>query len=291
MKKLIMFLLCMSMCVMTVCAAGKASPLGRVICDLMPDAGSIPLVDGKGGMDWFQCKSNALEQKVDPYYIVNIYALADIQGSDGMLYERAQDTQHHTKKASALTNKAYRKWNASPVKVRGVGIARARYTDNSVSATPEKPSGYQTLGGRNYKSTLNEEPWVLGQGLGDNMISVIDQVFSYDLSDYQYVCFDDLWVESVSSELEPIQDILIDLYISAEAGERLPLGFLYQGTSVYTFVEQPDGSLTLTHFSLTPSVSTKSSTSTIGESDDALYTVLETENRVAPESIVSSLYQ
>ena len=114
MKKLIMFLLCMGMCVMTVCAAGKASPLGRVICDLMPDAGSIPLVDGKGGMDWFQCKSNALEQKVDPYYIVNIYALADIQGSDGMLYERAQDTQHHTKKASALTNKAYRKWNASP---------------------------------------------------------------------------------------------------------------------------------------------------------------------------------
>lgn len=302
MKKLIMFLLCMSMCVMTVCAAGKASPLGLVVCDLQSEGGNIPLVDGKGGMDWFHCRSTTIEQKVDPYYIVNIYAMADIQGIDGMLYERAHDTKHHTKKASALTNKAYRRWDASPVKVRAVGLARARYTDNSVFEAPQKKSALRTLGGQNYKSALSvtnsnldgfkkEEPFVLGEGLGDNMSSVINQVFSRDLSEYQYVCFDDLWVESVSSELEPLQDILIDLYIDAEVGERLPLGFLYQGTSAYTVVEQPDGSLTLSHFSLTPPVSLKNSTSGIGKPDAALYTVQETENRTASASIVASLYQ
>lgn len=301
MKKLIMLLLCISVCVMTVSAAGSANPLGRVFCDLSHSGGSIPLVNGKGGMDWFQCRSTTLEQKVDPYYIVNIYAMADVQGIDGMLYERAHDTQHHTKKASALTGKAYRRWDASPVKVRGVGLARARYTDNTVSEAPQKMSGSSTLGGENYKSALSatnsnfdnikDEPFVLGEGLGDNMISVINQVFSRDLSEYQYICFDDLWVESVSSALEPMQDILIDLYINAEVGERLPLGFLYQGTSAYTVVEQPDGSLTLTHFSLIPPVSLKTSTSEIGKPDTALYTVQKTENRIASASIVASLYQ
>ena len=37
-----------------------------------------------------------------------------------------------------------------------------------------------------------------------------------------------------------------------EAGERMPVGYLYQGQAVYTIVEQPDGSLKLTNYEIQP---------------------------------------
>ena len=237
-------------------------------------------------------------------YVVNIYAKATTTGRNGMVYTIAQQTNHHTRTASALADKAYRRWDASPVDVKPVGLARTRYTDNTVSEKGYVGYAYITLGGRNRSSTNTSLPatnipesksaaYALGDGLGNNMVSVIQQVFSYDLSKFQYVCFEDVWTGNISDKQEPLLDILVDRFDAVKPGERLPLGFLYQDNLAFTVVEQPDGSLELTRYSLTsPSAIVKNSLDDgIGHQDSPLYSILETENHVASKDVVASLYQ
>ena len=91
-------------------------------------------------------------------YVVNIYAKATTTGRNGMVYTIAQQTNHHTRTASALADKAYRRWDASPVDVKPVGLARTRYTDNTVSEKGNVGYAYITLGGRNRSSTNTSLP-------------------------------------------------------------------------------------------------------------------------------------
>lgn len=84
--------------------------------------------------------------------------------------------------------------------------------------------------------------------------------------------------------------IAIDRYVEVEQGQRLPLGFLYQGATAYTVVEQPNGSLELIKYELLETVQTQEDENCVAEQDAAQYKVLETENKTAPQSVVDALY-
>ena len=112
-------------------------------------------------------------------------------------------------------------------------------------------------------------------------------VFGKDLRGYQYVCFDDLWTPSVSDDLQALQDLLMDTQMALTVGERSPQGYLYQGTEAYTIVEQPDGSLTLTQYALTPVEEWKQLDN---PADVPLYREVSSENQIVPASVAKSLY-
>lgn len=180
------------------------------------------------------------------------------------------------------------------------GTVRVRtytlYMNNKIS---EQTGGCQqrTIGGDYLRSTnsINQEfsnsNITLGVEKGQNMISVIRNVFGYDLSSYHYVSFAELWGnDPLPSETRAIKRILTDLCMEIEAGERAPLGFLYQGNDVYTVVEQPDGSLELAQYKVQLVPATQSIN---GAELEAFpdYQIVDTEIRTATQDIVQSLYE
>ncbi len=139
-----------------------------------------------------------------------------------------------------------------------------------------------------YAEVDKEDPFVLGKDKGDNLISLAARVFGKDLRGYQYICFDNLWTPSVPDNLLALRDLLIDTQTSLTIGERSPLGYLYQGTEAYTIVEQPDGSLTLTQYALTPVEEWKQLDNL---ADIPLYREVSSENQMVPTSVAKSLYR
>lgn len=104
---------------------------------------------------------------------------------------------------------------------------------------------------------------------------------------YAYVSFAELWNGEPSTEaLRAIRGILTDTCAGMEAGERMPVGYLYQGQAVYTIVEQPDGSLKLTNYELQP----VDSAGGLGETIIPDYQVVSTEQRPAEPHEVALLY-
>ena len=285
-KKIAMLVLCLSLCTVTAFAA-----YGSVRCDLQNESSTIPRVNGQGGFDRFRCKTTARELRVASTYVKNIYAKATVQGEYGEIYTTAQDTKHNTKTAAALTDYAQRMWTASEVKVQGVGLARTRYNDNSVSQDTSATQ-FVSLGGRETYAANNstEAKLTLGENKGNNMTSVIKSTFDLDLTGYQFVSFGDLWDNAAETTYPALRAIAIDRYVEVEQGQRLPLGFLYQGATAYTVVEQPNGSLELIKYELLETVQTQEDENCVAEQEAAQYKVLETENKTAPQSVVDALY-
>ena len=128
----------------------------------------------------------------------------------------------------------------------------------------------------------------LGLNKGENMAAVIRDAFGYDLSAYQYVSFAELWDEGqVTSATQPIRRILLDTCMDIQAGETMPLGYLYQGNTVYTVVEQPGGSLQLTQYEVQP---TPATTPAEGAEVFPDYQVVETETCEPNQAMVEALY-
>lgn len=287
-KKAVMLLLCLSLCTVTAFAA-----YGSVMCDLQNESSTIPRVNGQGGFDRFRCKTTAREQRVSSTYVKNIYAKATVQGEYGEVYTTAQQTNHNTKTAAALTDYAQRMWSASEVKVQGVGLARTRYNDDSVSQDTSATQ-FVSLGGRTTYSAKTEPSaeakMTLGENKRNNMISVMQSAFGIDLTEYQFVSFGDLWDNAAETTYPALRAIAIDRYVEVEQGQRLPLGFLYQGTTAYTVVEQPNGSLEMIKYELLRTDQVQAGEDRVAEQDDMQYKVLETENKMAPQSVVETLY-
>lgn len=121
----------------------------------------------------------------------------------------------------------------------------------------------------------------LGLGKGDAMIAVIDTVFGYDLSGYQYISAAELWTnEPLPSDQQPMQDIWTDWYMSAKEGERMPLGYLYQGDTAYTAVKQPGNGLKLIKYETDPNPAP----------EDLRYCVVETKTVTASRDVLDTLY-
>ena len=176
-----------------------------------------------------------------------------------------------------------------------LGTAVAAAADRPVhTAGPIEPLGSmydsdpaEPLGSGPSSGNANEEtsvgPIPLGLGKGENMVSVIDQVFGKDLSGYGYVSFAELWRNddaAIPQELFPFRKLLTDLFVETDAGEGLPLGFLYQGTEAYTVIRQADNTLRLTSYEI---LST--------EAAQPDYRTATTEVRPAAQSVVRALYQ
>ena len=127
----------------------------------------------------------------------------------------------------------------------------------------------------------------LGLDKGQAMAALIETVFGYDLRSYAYVSFAELWNGEPSTEaLRAIRGILTDTCAGMEAGERMPVGYLYQGQAVYTIVEQPDGSLKLTNYEIQPA----DSAGGLGETIIPDYQVVSMEQRPAEPHEVALLY-
>ena len=176
-----------------------------------------------------------------------------------------------------------------------LGTAVAAAADRPVhTAGPIEPLGSmydsdpaEPLGSGPSSGNANEEtsvgPITLGLGKGENMVSVIDQVFGKDLSGYGYVSFAELWRNddaAIPQELFPFRKLLTDLFVETDAGEGLPLGFLYQGTEAYTVIRQADNTLRLTSYEILSTEATQPD-----------YRTATTEVRPAAQSVVRALYQ
>lgn len=126
----------------------------------------------------------------------------------------------------------------------------------------------------------------LGLDKGENMAAVIRDVFGYDLRGYQYVSFAELWDETqVTRATQPMRRILLDTCAAIQAGENMPLGYLYQGNTVYTAVEQPDGSLQLTQYEVQPHTNSAETATVLPD-----YRVVETETRAVNQASMEALY-
>ncbi len=176
-----------------------------------------------------------------------------------------------------------------------LGTAVAAAADRPVhTAGPIEPLGSmydhdtaEPLGSGPSSGNANEEtsvgPITLGLGKGENMVFVIDQVFGKDLSGYDYVSFAELWRNddaAIPQELFPFRKLLTDLFVETDAGEGLPLGFLYRGTEAYTVIRQADNTLRLTSYEILSTEATQPD-----------YRTATTEVRPAAQSVVRALYQ
>ena len=158
----------------------------------------------------------------------------------------------------------------------GVSVQAVGGQASYVHTTPPGDSAYA-------EAAQEETPVVFGKDKGDNFINLAARVFGKDLRGYQYVCFDDLWTPSISDDLQALQDLLMDTQMALTVGERSP-----QGTEAYTIVEQPDGSLTLTQYALTPVEEWKQLDN---PADVPLYREVSSENQMVPASVAKSLYE
>ena len=156
------------------------------------------------------------------------------------------------------------------------------YDHNTAEEASAEPLGSGPSSG-NANEETSVGPIPLGLGKGENMVAVIDQVFGKDLTGYGYVSFAELWAnETLPSPLQPIFNILIDMYTDLEVGDRAPLGFLYQRNDVYTVVEQPNGDLQLSVYEVLPAD---------GPDVPPDHHLVETVRRPATRQVVQSLYE
>ena len=156
------------------------------------------------------------------------------------------------------------------------------YDHNTAEEASAKPLGSGPSSG-NANEETSVGPITLGLGKGENMVSVIDQVFGKDLSGYDYVSFAELWRNddaAIPQELFPFRKLLTDLFVETDAGEGLPLGFLYRGTEAYTVIRQADNTLRLTSYEILSTEATQPD-----------YRTATTEVRPAAQSVVRALYQ
>lgn len=180
--------------------------------------------------------------------------------------------------------------------VQAQGFAGTGYTDNTVDEKSRNGT-VAYLGGDHLRNgSLAEESqnasvresndW-MGEEKGDVMRDLIQTVFDKDLHGYAYISEGELWdigSGEVPLEWNALIDLARDIFVDAQEGEKLPLGYLYRGNTAYTVVEQPDGSLQLTEYQL-------HSPATAEELDETLYHVVTVENGTASRAVIDVLYQ
>ena len=123
------------------------------------------------------------------------------------------------------------------------------------------------------------------------MIQVIRSVFGYDLTGWKYLSAGELEKREfpLSSEEAALLRIYADYFIAAKEGDHLPLGFLYQGDTAFSAVEQPDGSLCLLEYSLHLDQAPADLRNV--DADLPLYTTVSNLSAVTSQELVAALYQ
>lgn len=292
-KKVIATVLCLCVCVVPAFAA-----MGKVYCDIMPGGGNSL----EGQYDYAKTKTTARENSLsDKSKVMNIFAKAwMIDYKTGVAYGTQSTTSHYVLKTSATSGQVTNKWS-NPAKVYiGKGQARTRYTDNTVDE--HNRTGHQyTLGGQNAKAisvepASNDIATGFGSGKGDAMVTLIREVYGYDLSDYTYVpacTLDTDLVQGAGAVMKALADINFDVETALQDGDHTPFGYLYQGNIAYTVVEQPDGTLNLTQYQLISpaTVELNSTQELMGKADVPLYRLVEVEAASASRSVIDMFYE
>ena len=292
-KKMIALMLCLC-----VCAVPAFAALGVVYCDIIPSTGS----NAAGRYDYAQTKTTARENSLtNKSKVMNIFAKAYfLDRNTGVTYGEKSTTSHYVLSTSATSGQVTNSWSNDAKVYTGMGVARTRYTDNSVDE--HSRTGHQyTLGGRTRAASVEASGLVstgsaggFGSDKREAVVTLIREAYGYDLSSYNYVPVCELDTDKVTGDaLTAISDIYIDIAVELKDGDHAPFGFLYQGNTAYAVVEQVDGSLNLTRYQLNPSAEAKmnSAETLMGEADIPHYCVVEVENAVVARNVLDALYE
>lgn len=290
-KKVIAMVLCLGLMIVSASAA-----MGRVYCDMISN------VTTKGTYEAAATKTIAEENtNLSASKIMNIYALAylvDYHGSD--VRASKHTTSHYVRSTSALTDDVLNSLYVEPIMLQAMGLARTRYTDNTVSE--HQNTGLVLSVGGDYMrhaavskpdNEQQEEYPPFGSGKKDAMVALIQDTYGYNLNDFSYVPTGALDTDEVKGEtLRAILDISIDIGASAEVGDKIPFGYLYQGNTAYAIVEQSDGTVKLTQYQLLfeKKTRTESNGSAMGESSVPLYRVVDEETSLPDADVLAALY-
>lgn len=251
-KKIVALVMCLCLC------AGSAfAAYGSVFCDLQTGTDNSLYWAEDGTLKLLnrvRCKATSIDQNTSASDIVNIYAKASyIEETTGAVYVVAESLDHYVTKTSATTD--YVEWkeeDPSPA-LYPLGISRARYIDDSVSEHIVDWSGNSYS--RMTSESMNQAEFTFGRGASFevNTHKIIEEEFSKDLSEYNYVAFCDIWTSNagtLSPDLSPLKSILSDIFVAAQKGDYLPFGILYKGTSAYTLQELASGDYQLTEYTI-----------------------------------------
>lgn len=294
-KKMVSIALCAIMCVTVAFAADVTDSIGKVKATVGPLTGSVTV---KPYFSWIQAVSVANETVRSKSQVANLYSKATITDSkSGKLYKTADGTGHYTQDYRVVTPQFQAYWNQPAVTVNLTAYAKARYTNNCISQHSSLPL-QATLGGedyngyRTYKQPVITEGTTFGIGKKAAMTSVIDNTFGYNLSDFNYVSYAELWTdEAIPEEHEWLQCILRDIFVEIEEGQFMPMGFLYKDDTAYTVVEQPDGTLSLTQYSLLPETNAVTAQGNESSSNIPEYQVVDTQAKRTDRALIDSMYQ
>ena len=232
-------------------------------------------------------------------FIQNIYGNSAISiHNENQILSQQEKTDHY-KKDTNVSTFYDRNLSFPEIIIDLVGYGRVRHTNGQAyESTPLVcPARF---GGRNFYElrplnslSANDESMGLGNEKANAIATVANTVFDYDFSNYNYASFYDLWTdETLPDNMATMRDILIDVFNAGKEGTHLPFGFFYNDEFAYTVVEQEDGSLALTEYSLYPSTAATVSTQSEDTSfDTPSYEVIDVEVADADHSVINIMYQ
>lgn len=139
----------------------------------------------------------------------------------------------------------------------------------------------------------------MGYGKADRLAAVAQSVFDLDLCNFQYISDGELCAlgengtENLSGQELAMSMLLGDIYISAQAGEKLPLGYFYHGNTVYTVTEQRDGTVKLTEYTILTDALAQVETNVneTGSLDLPLYQTVAERTGSADRALLDAVYE
>lgn len=291
-KRIIALVLCTIMCIGTAFALEPT----EVSCKLDPSGnrvhiGTVPF--GRARLTTY------VTSKFNASSIKNIYGNSAISiHNENQILSQQEKTDHY-KKDTNVSTFYDRNLSFPEIIIDLVGYGRVRHTNGQAyESTPLVcPARF---GGRNFYElrplnslSANDESMGLGNEKANAIATVANTVFDYDFSNYNYASFYDLWTdETLPDNMATMRDILIDVFNAGKEGTHLPFGFFYNDEFAYTVVEQEDGSLALTEYSLYPSTAATVSTQSEDTSfDTPSYEVIDVEVADADHSVINIMYQ
>ena len=299
-KKILAILLCAAMFIIPAYAA-----MGAVHGYAQLHSGSVTM-PYQQGYDYASAYTYSEEYRTTAAKVKNIFALANaVDYNTGDIYKTANKTDHYVLNTSVSTDDVIRNWNLSTLTIISKGVARTRYTDDTTSqhtfnGTKGEIGGDNLRSGNTTSAPAKAEPIIpMGYGKGDRLAAVAQSAFNLDLCNFQYISDGELCAlgengtENLSGQELAMSMLLGDIYISAQEGDKLPLGYFYHGNTVYTVTEQRDGTVKLTEYTiLTDALAQVETTVTeTGSLNLPLYQTVAERTGSADRALLDAVYE
>lgn len=234
--------------VFSMCVGSAFAAYGVVTGDTVASGGVYFDANGKP-YSKFGCQSTSSDESVDASYIDNLYTKASIIDDDnGAVYKYDSSTDHNVNYGHASTSFTWY-YGTDQINVTSRGYHKARYSDNTVSDAYSYGGG-MVMGGKFSRSANDMEQKSFGTdpSCRKSIEDVVSSEYDFDLTDFNYIGFDDLWNADIDDSLKPLQSIIRDIFVEAETGDFIPFGVFYKGDTAYTVTKFADGTENFTKY-------------------------------------------